>query len=252
MKRAIFVSARTASTRLPQKSNLRLYGDTSLISHILKRAKLAEADVVILCTTNENADNILVEVASECGVEVFRGSTHDKLARWLGACEAFDVELFVTMDGDDPFCDPNLASQAFTQLQQCDFVEASRIVTGGFTYAIRTEALRTVCQIKDSENTEMMWTYFKDTGLFRTEELTEIDSELLRNDMRLTLDYIEDLELFRKIFEILNTKEDTSLLEVVRLLSRRIDLRTSNFFRQGEFLSNQASKTELRLKGELI
>jgi spore coat polysaccharide biosynthesis protein SpsF (cytidylyltransferase family) len=250
MRKAVFVSARTASSRLPQKSNLFLYGETSLISHVLKRAKLAETDLVVLCTTNEASDDILVQFAQECGVEVFRGSTQDKLARWLGACEAFDVDAFVTMDGDDPFCDPSLAVQAFNQLEQCDFVESSLIVTGGFTYAIKTDALRKVCEIKDSENTEMMWTYFKDTGLFRIEELKEVDRELIRDDIRLTLDYAEDLQLFRIIFEILGAQEAVSLLEVVRLLSDRNDLRTLNFFRQGEFLSNQASKTELRLKGD--
>ena len=248
MKQAIFVSARTASTRLPKKSHLNLYKGTSLIYHILNRAKLASADLVVLCTTLEPEDDSLVDVANICGVEVYRGSTEDKLARWLGACDKFGVSAFVTMDGDDPFCDPNLAAQAFAQLQECDFVESTQIVTGGFTYAINSDALRKVCEIKDSDNTEMMWTYFKDTGLFKVEELVVLDKELLRSDIRLTLDYIEDLELFRQIFQILDSKESINLIEVVRLLGNRDDLRMANFFRQGEFLKNQASKTELRLR----
>ena len=248
MKQAIFVSARTASKRLPNKSHLNLYRDTSLISHVLNRAKLASADLVVLCTTQEPEDDSLVDVANRCGTEVFRGSTEDKLARWLGACDTFGVTAFVTMDGDDPFCEPSLASQAFSQLQDCDFVESTQIVTGGFTYAINTTALRKVCEIKDSENTEMMWTYFKDTGLFKVSELVVLEKELLRNDIRLTLDYIEDLELFREIFRLLDSKERIDLLEVVRLLDTRDDLRMSNFFRQGEFLENQANKTELKLR----
>ncbi len=248
MKRAVYVSARTASTRLPSKSHLELYDGISLISHVLKRAKLADADLVVLCTTREPEDDSLVDVANDCGVEVYRGSTQDKLARWLGACDKFDVRAFVTMDGDDPFCDPTLASQAFKQLQECDFVESTQIVTGGFTYAINTEALRKVCEVKDSENTEMMWTYFKDTGMFIVDELMVLEKELLRGDIRLTLDYIEDLELFRQVFRILNAREDVDLLEVVRLLASREDLRMANFFRQGEFLENQAVKTELKLR----
>jgi spore coat polysaccharide biosynthesis protein SpsF (cytidylyltransferase family) len=248
MKQAIYVSARTASTRLPNKSHLELYDGISLISHVLKRAKLADADLVVLCTTCEPGDDSLVDIANNFGVEVYRGSTQDKLARWLGACDKFDVGAFVTMDGDDPFCDPSLASQAFTQLRGCDFVESTQIVTGGFTYAINRDALLKVCEIKDSENTEMMWTYFKDTGLFKVEELIVLEKELLRGDIRLTLDYIEDLELFRLIFKILNAREDISLLEVVRLLANRDDLRMANFFRQGEFLENQAKKTELKLR----
>ena len=97
----------------------------------------------------------------------------------------------------------------------------------------------------------MMWTYFKDTGLFKVNELAVSEKELLRNDIRLTLDYIEDLELFRQIFKLLDSRESIDLLEVVRLLESRDDLRMSNFFRQDEFLENQANKTELKLREEL-
>lgn len=250
MTRAIFVTARTASTRLPNKANLYLYQQTSLITHILKRAKLAQSDLVILCTTTESIDDQLCVQATECNVPVFRGSVGDKLERWLGACDKFGVESFVTMDGDDPFCDPNLAGQAFAQLSNADFIESTEIVTGGFTYAIKTSALRKVCEIKDSEDTEMMWTYFKDTGLFKVEELEGVSPELKRRDMRLTLDYIEDLEMFREIFEILNSQESIKLLDVVKLLSTREDLREQNLFRQSEFVANQANKTTLKLKGK--
>jgi spore coat polysaccharide biosynthesis protein SpsF (cytidylyltransferase family) len=251
MRNAVFVSCRSASTRLPRKAYLELYPKVSLIEHIIRRAKLVtEANVVVLCTTELQEDDLLAEIAATNGVEIFRGSVEDKLLRWLGAATKFEVGKIVTMDGDDPFCDPHLSGSAFAQLEDLDFIESSEIVTGGFTYALRTEALKQVCAIKDSNQTEMMWTYFKDTGLFRTGTLAGIPKNLMRSDMRLTLDYEEDLRLFRMLFEMLGEKEEISLSKVVGVLTQRTDLKEINFFRQSEFVANQLANTHLAIKGD--
>jgi spore coat polysaccharide biosynthesis protein SpsF len=251
MRNAVFVSCRSASTRLPRKAYLELYPKVSLIEHIIRRAKLvAEADLVVLCTTDLKEDDYLCEIAVSNGVEISRGSVEDKLSRWFAAAVKFEVQNIVTMDGDDPFCDPNLSGSAFAQLENLDFIESAEIVTGGFTYALRASALRQVCEIKDSNETEMMWTYFKDTGLFRTGSLAGIPKNLMRSDMRLTLDYEEDLKLFRILFELLQEKEKISLSKVVEILSQRPDLRDINFFRQSEFVANQLAKTSLIIKGD--
>jgi spore coat polysaccharide biosynthesis protein SpsF (cytidylyltransferase family) len=237
MNCAVFVTARTASTRLPKKALTNLYGSTTVIEHILRRAKLAKtANLVILCTTLESDDDVLCNIAELNGVQYFRGSTEDKLERWNEAAKRFNIAQIVTMDGDDPFCDPHLVEMGFEQLtsRNLDFIESTQVVTGGFTYGFTSSALNRVCEIKDSNNTEMMWTYFKDTGLFRIGSLLDIESSLIREDIRLTLDYPEDLELFRIIFASIEGNENISLREVVSLLAGDEKLRLTNYFRQSD------------------
>ena len=79
----------------------------------------------------------------------------------------------MTADGDDLFCEPELIDLAFEQYEgsRPDFIEAANVVCGAFTYGIKTAALLRVCEIKDTDDTEMMWVYFKETGIFEVEDL---------------------------------------------------------------------------------
>ena len=85
------------------------------------------------------------------GAKVFRGSLEDKLDRWYGAVQHFGLDAFVTMDGDDLFCDPSLMTEGAKQLEAggYDFLKApADLACGAFTYAIKASALAKVCSIK--------------------------------------------------------------------------------------------------------
>jgi hypothetical protein len=57
-----------------------------------------------------------------------------------------------------------------------NFIEApDNPICGSFIYGFFVKALEQAYEIKASEDTEMMWIYFKDTGLFRTGVLDNID-----------------------------------------------------------------------------
>lgn len=166
MKTAIFITIRMDSTRLPEKTMRTILGKT-VLEHIIQRAKLAEVpDEIVVCTTERSIDNQVAELARACGVEVYRGSLEDKLERWNGAAKHFGVDYIVTFDGDDLFCDPYLLDKGAEQIAEgkYDFIEAPPgLICGAFTYAFTGRALEKVCEIKDTDDTEMMWTYFKDS-----------------------------------------------------------------------------------------
>ena len=62
-KKAIFITVRTGSSRLPNKALLEINGKTT-IEHLISRVKKSEkADAIILCTTTLENDNILCEIA---------------------------------------------------------------------------------------------------------------------------------------------------------------------------------------------
>ncbi|MFZ3058099.1 MAG: hypothetical protein WA102_00045, partial [Candidatus Methanoperedens sp.] len=115
MKKAIFITVRTGSTRLPEKALLKI-NDRSTIELVIDRVKRSQkAEIIVLCTTEAKNDDILCEIAKENAILFFRGSAEDKLMRWKGAAEEYDVEFFVTSDGDDLLCDPELIDLAFEQ-----------------------------------------------------------------------------------------------------------------------------------------
>ena len=65
MFNAIFITVRNNSTRLPEKALLKIDGVTT-IEYLIRRMKYSEkADKVILCTTENKYDDILVEIAKK-------------------------------------------------------------------------------------------------------------------------------------------------------------------------------------------
>lgn len=249
---AVFITARTQSSRLPKKCLLEINGKL-IIEHIIERAKLIKkSNRIVLCTTQEEYDDILCEIAEKHNISYFRGSTIDKLDRWYRATKKFEVSHFVTFDADDLFCEPKLNDLALNQMKknEVDFIFSENIIPGSFTYCVHSKALKKVCAIKDTDDTEMMWTYFLDTNIFKTEPL-EIQNinDYERKGIRITLDYIEDYNFFLEIFNKLNIVDNNySLLEILKFLDNNKELCEINYFRDIEWSNNQKDRTKLKIK----
>jgi spore coat polysaccharide biosynthesis protein SpsF len=217
------------------------------------RAKLVRnADAVIVCTTERSLDDGIVEIATRLGVQHFRGSLEDKLDRWLGATRQFNIDFFVTMDGDDLLCDPELMEAGIEQLKttDVDFLEAPEgLICGSFTYGIRSSALKQVCTLKGTSDTEMMWVYFKDTGRFKVATLAGQDPIFFDPDIRMTLDYEEDLAFFQAIFQHYQClNNDIPLRVIVPFLKEHPEIVQVNAFRRQDWATNQKLKAKLVLK----
>jgi len=249
------ITVRTGSSRLPKKALLPIKGRCT-IEHLIDRSKLIHGlDKLILCTSTEKTDDILEHIAYKNDIACFRGSLEDKLERWNEAIKKYGADFFVAIDGDDLFADPYLINLSINQMRKkpCDFLDIPKdLVCGGAEYCIATSALRRVCEIKDTKDTEMMWVYFKDTGLFGVRYLNVPDPIYHNKKIRMTLDYLEDLEFFKRVFNEFNTdKNDIPLRKILRVLEKKPEIAKINFFRQEQFLQNQKNKTKLVLKKPL-
>ncbi len=251
MKTGTFITVRSASSRLPNKCYKKING-IPVINHIIRRAKqIQNSDEVILCTTKNKDDDRLCEIALKEGIKIFRGSEKDKLMRWKGATDKFEIDYFVTFDADDLFCEPYLNELALDQIKKehLDFIHSTRVTPGAFTYCIAKNALDKVCEIKDTEDTEMMWVFFLETGLFKVAELrSSILNDFYRPNVRITLDYPEDLLFFKKIYTDLISSYEFSLKEVLKFLDENPEIPKINYFREEEWENNQIKKTSLKLK----
>lgn len=244
LKIGCLLTVRTSSSRLPGKALLKIRGKRT-IEHLIDRIKLAKTpDSIVLCTSNRPEDDILETIAGENSVHCFRGSLTDKLERWLGAIRKFELDYFITVDGDDLFCDPHLIDLAVAQLRKCScdlMFTPPGLVCGAFpaVFCISAAALEKVCETKKSEETEMVHLFFDRTGSFKTAEF-KVDDPIYFSRARLTLDYQEDLNLFRQIFEEFDMKNnDRPLKEILQLLNRKPELMEINAARQQDYLENQ-------------
>ncbi|HEX7030530.1 MAG TPA: 3-deoxy-manno-octulosonate cytidylyltransferase [Gammaproteobacteria bacterium] len=108
----VVIPARFASTRLPGKPLADIAGKP-MIAHVWERAREAGAARVIVAT-----DDARVHAACErLGAEVFmtaadHASGTDRINEVVGALSASDNDIFVNVQGDEPFMPPENIRQA--------------------------------------------------------------------------------------------------------------------------------------------
>jgi spore coat polysaccharide biosynthesis protein SpsF len=201
------VQARCTSQRLPGKVMVRL-GNDPVIVHVLRAIRGASrVHEVVLATTTNAADDILVEVAGKVGVRVFRGDEHDVLGRFVGAMDGSSAEVILRHTADDPLLDPSVIDTVVADFLRggCDY--GSNILERSWPRGLDTEAvsrdalLRMHREARDKD-------YREHVTLFAR---THPDQYRLRNvsappgecwpELRLCIDTDEDRSLLEKIFE---------------------------------------------------
>ncbi|MEK7151729.1 MAG: hypothetical protein AAB784_03395 [Patescibacteria group bacterium] len=245
LKFACFIHVRTHSSRLPGKP-LKLINGKRAVEHLIERIKLAKrADLIVMCTTDQPQDDVLEMIAKRHKIECFRGSADDVLVRWLGAVEKFGIDYFVQIDGgDDLFTDPEIVDMFIKQMKKVpvDFMKApDGFVCGGSPGGcISAVALKKVCEIKNTEDTHDWIPYFTKTKYFKVKELVIKDKIFFNDNVRLTMDYLDDLRFFRSVFKDLNIQKNSlPLRSILKRLSIKPELAKINLFRQQDYLVNR-------------
>jgi len=108
LKVGIITQVRVTSSRLPAKVLLSVRGRTFL-EHHLDRLRGTGLPVIVATTTNFN-DDIVVEVCKQSGVPVFRGSEDDVLSRFAGAAREHGLDGIVRVTSDCPLIDPEIVA----------------------------------------------------------------------------------------------------------------------------------------------
>jgi len=233
--KAIFISVRTGSTRLPNKSILRIKNKYT-IEYVIDSVKKSKyADKIILCTTHLKEDDILCRIADDNGIDFYRGNELNKSKRWYGACKEFDVDLFVTADGDDLFYDTGLADLCFEQIED-DYIDGQGLYND--VYGITTKALKMCLDVSDNKNIEPhdMIEFFKSISL-KGKTLSNVPEIYKKKNIRMTLDYKDDFKFFSKIIN--EIKLDFNIKDVLYYIDRNPNVIDINYHREQDWQKNQ-------------
>ena len=256
LRHPIFLSIRNKATRLPGKSFVDLGGHPA-VDRLIERLRWAsQADGIVICTSTHPDDAVFADVAARQGVHCFRGSEDDKLDRYLRAAEAVGAEFAVVVDGDDILCDPHQIGRIIDAYHRScefeaaplDYVVVDHLPVGATGFGIRIGALGRVCDLKAESDTEVWGGYFTQTGLFNVELLQPDDPLLVRPELRLTLDYPEDLAIFRRIFEHFGERR-FGLAEAIAYLDSQPDVPAMIEAAQARYLRHLAESAPVRLAG---
>lgn len=248
--RCIFISVRSNSSRLPKKATREIVGKPTIFYLIDGLKKSQHADKIILCTTERKEDDILCDIAESNGILSFRGADEDKLMRWKSACETHDVTFFVNVDGDDLFFDHMLADLIFEQEQSTDvdFIDGHGLYNDA--YGISYSSLKKVCEIKATDETEYIRPYFTETGIFTVQKIKNVPDCYRKKNIRMTLDYEDDLVFFDSVIKrLLQKGKLINFQEAYDLICKNPELANINFYLDEQWKKNQESINKLILKG---
>ena len=212
----IFIQARENSTRFPKKI-LKKISNKSILEIILERITMIKnTNNVILVTGSEQLNSLLAKEANRLGTDIFFGEEENVLDRFWKAAEFYKSENIIRITGDCPLLDFDLINRGieiFFSDRKIDLLTNTkkRTYPHGFDFEIFTKnSLRESWEsiVCDSDNYEKKNINPVEFILnSRKFEIFSMEGNIDQSNIRLTIDYPEDLELVSIIYKKLNLKK---------------------------------------------
>jgi spore coat polysaccharide biosynthesis protein SpsF (cytidylyltransferase family) len=201
----VAIQARMGSKRLPDKM-IRQIGGRRVLDAVIDRLLMAKMPAeIVLATTEKSKDDVLCDIARERGIGVVRGPEEDVLTRLLIVAHEHGADAVMRVTGDSPLVDPALVDNCIlafeSRFPSVSFVSTCLPPTypEGFSLEIVARAAlekldHTLVDIADRE-TFMIYISTHELEFPRYVISSNDDS----TDIRLTLDYPEDLEVIEAV-----------------------------------------------------
>jgi spore coat polysaccharide biosynthesis protein SpsF len=240
VKTVAIVQARMTSTRLPGKILKEVLGKPLLQYELERLGKVRSLDEIVVATTVNAADDLVVAFCEALGVRTYRGSEFDVLSRYYEAARSYNADIVVRLTADCPFVDHRLSERVIrhfldnkNDVDYCavDVEDTPRPYPRGVdTEVFSMSTLAEAFDEAKSESEREHVTLF----IYNRPERYRIwrakcDESWGR--YRLTVDTPEDFELVKKIIENLcPTNPDFTLQDIVELLQKKPELSRINEF----------------------
>jgi spore coat polysaccharide biosynthesis protein SpsF len=229
------IEARMTSSRLPGKVLKPCLG-RSMLQLLVERVRRSQyLDAIVVATTVNAPDQEIVDVASGIGIESFRGSEHDVVARVTGAMEAAEADIVVQLTGDCPLLDPEIIDQVIRVYSANSFDYVSNYLVRSFPRGLDV-AVASLGVLRESlaiakdhaQHEHVFLSVYENPHRFRLFNVFA-PPELCRPDWRWTLDTDADYSCITKIYEALYPENPRFTSgDIVRLLHQHPEIAELN------------------------
>ena len=230
------IEARMSASRLPGKVLMDVAGAPALERLVRRLTRAVSLDAIVLATTTNPADDPLAQWAEARKLPCYRGSEEDVLERVVEAHRMMGTEVIVEICGDTPLLDPRVVDAAVNRFLRGDVDVVSN--TANLTWpqgidaqVFRFEDLEKIARTQsDPAVREHVSLYFyENPDKYRIHHLAAPPEETAP-DIRLQLDYAEDLELIRAVYSRLEPRlgDGFGVPDILGLLAAEPDLAAIN------------------------
>lgn len=209
------IQARMGSTRFPGKVLKQIRGK-SVLYYVVERLKNSSfIDQIVVATTGNKRDDVIVEETKRLNIEYFRGDEEDVLSRYYHAAKEFNADIIVRVTSDCPLIDSTIVDELISYYlhnTQFDLVTNAGIDNSKRTYPrgldaeiISMDALsEAFFNASKRYQREHVSPYIYENQSKYNVYHMPADFPLNRPDIRITIDYEEDFKLVEKIFNHFN------------------------------------------------
>jgi len=198
------IQARMSSTRLPGKVMMKIDNENTMLDCVINQLKTSkQIKNLVIATTEQKEDDVIVELAKRREIKYFRGDKEDVLDRYYQCAKKFSLETIVRMTSDSPFLDPLIVDKTVNKFQEDDFDFVSNNLIRTFPIGIDTEifSFKTLEQAwkeakLPSEREHVTPFIKKNKEVFK---IYNLENNQKIPIYRLTIDRNEDLEFLRAI-----------------------------------------------------
>lgn len=209
------ITARMASTRLPGKI-LKTLAGKSIFEHHVERMKCVEGlDDVFVATSKDSQNEELIKEAERLGCGWLAGAEQDIVDRHIQLCEREKADAVIRVTCDCPIFNIESASRFVREFKKehKDYIYVSNMtmIQGTLSELISYEAL---CEVHKHHRGPVVTAYIKENlDQFNTLTL-EVDLDLIRPEIRLTIDELIDIQMIGCIYDALYEGEPLDLHKV--------------------------------------
>lgn len=200
----IFILVRLKNTRLPGKA-MKIIDGKPVLRYLIDRLQSAKKiRNIIVCTTTSDSDDTLVNYLESENILYFRGQEKDVLVRLLDAAKKFNTDLLVCVDGDDIYTNPSYVDEiaSIYEKNNYDYIDMVEFPFGIASVGIKKLALEMICKLKKTSDTDTGYRlFFTQNNIFNVYHIRPKKNISYPSNMRLTLDYEQDLNLAKEIFK---------------------------------------------------
>ncbi|UCC95884.1 MAG: hypothetical protein JSW40_03825 [Candidatus Omnitrophota bacterium] len=220
----IVIQARMSSSRFPGKMMTKLSG-MPLVEYVYRRCERSSLGRVVVATSDDISDDALYDYCKNNDIFVMRGSLHNVLERYIQVADSLNAEYIVRVCADTPLVDISLMRVLLKVLieEKLDFasLDGQTCASGFLSEVIATQTLKKVVGLTHvAEDLEHVTRFIiKNEKSFSVKRIkADLNPEFIR-DIRLTIDYPEDIKKVSAIIDALSDKflfTSEEVLEVVR------------------------------------
>lgn len=223
------IQARMTSTRLPGKVMKKVNGVTLLEYQLERVMRSRLLNNVIVATTDNGTEKPIVDLCTDLGIAIYKGSEENVLKRYYHAAKKYDADIIVRMTSDCPLIDPEVIDGIINYYinNNYDYVSNTQIRT--FPRGMDTEVFsmdhleQAYIHANKEYEKEHVTPYF-----YLNENLYSIGQFLSKTDTsmyRLTVDTKEDFDLISIIIqELYPTNQSFTLNDIIELMENQPNL----------------------------